>query len=220
MVDATTARGQRSANPRHVALNSRGSGSVDRAVRLWDSRSVTAGRRSAAAPPQRGGHMRRHVRGTLGALLAIGIALAVSAPAAAQTSGNETFSGVIVTSGLSGTRVVVSSVVVAEVQNLPGDPDNVSRDDLVFADGTLHIVSTTLDFSVSLNPRSCTGTATLQQTGMVVGGTGQFAAASGSYTATVTGRAVLARNPDASCTVEQAPLHEVDMIASSGSLSF
>jgi len=98
--------------------------------------------------------MRRHVRGTLGALLAIGIALAVSAPAAAQTSGNETFSGVIVTSGLSGTRVVVSSVVVAkgvfngvgrvvEVQNLPGDPDNVSRDDLVFADGTLHIVSTT-----------------------------------------------------------------------------
>ncbi len=175
--------------------------------------------------------MRRHVRGTLGALLAIGIALAVSAPAAAQTSGNETFSGVIVTSGLSGTRVVVSSVVVAkgvfngvgrvvEVQNLPGDPDNVSRDDLVFADGTLHIVSTTLDFSVSLNPRSCTGTATLQQTGMVVGGTGQFAAASGSYTATVTGRAVLARNPDGSCSVEQAPLHEVDMIASSGSLSF
>jgi hypothetical protein len=175
--------------------------------------------------------MRGHVSGALGALLAVGIALAVSAPATAQTTGNETFNGVIVTSGVSGARVVVSSVVVAkgvfsgvgrllEIENLPGDPDNVSRDDLVFADGSLHLVSTTLDASFSVNPRSCIFSLALQQTGTVVGGTGRFAAATGSSTATVTGRGILPRNPDGSCSQEQTALHEVDMIASSGTLSF
>ena len=106
--------------------------------------------------------MRRQMRGALGALLAVGIALAVSAPAAAQTTGSETVNGVIVTSGASGERVVISSVLVAkgvfdgvgrvvEIPNLPGDPDNVSRDDLVFADGSIHIVTTNLDFSGSVN---------------------------------------------------------------------
>ena len=95
------------------------------------------------------------MRGALGVLLAAGMALALAAPAAAQTTGTETFNGVIVTSGVTGERVVVSSVVVAkgvfngvgrivEVLNLPGDPDTVSRDDLVFAEGGMHLVSTTL----------------------------------------------------------------------------
>jgi hypothetical protein len=171
------------------------------------------------------------MRGALGVLLAAGVALAVAAPAAAQTSGSETFDGVIVTSGVSGERVVVNSVVVAkgvfsgvgrvvEIPNLPGDPDNVSRDDLVFAEGSIHIVSTIVDFSVSVNPHSCLGRATLQQTGEVTGGTGLFAAATGSFTATVTGPAILARNPDGSCSFEQAALHEVDRFATSGTLSF
>jgi hypothetical protein len=175
--------------------------------------------------------MRRHPRGALGALLAVGLALALSAPAAAQTTGNETFSGVIVTSGLSGDRVVVSSVVVAkgvfngvgrvvEIQNLPGDPDNVSRDDLVFADGTIHIVSTIVDASFSLNPRSCVFSGVVQQVGTVEGGTGRFAGATASYTGTVTARGVAPRNPDGSCSQEQAALHEVDRLASSGAFSF
>jgi hypothetical protein len=169
------------------------------------------------------------------ALLAGGIALAASAataaPATAATSGSQTFKGAIVTSGVSGTRTVITSVVIAkgafsgvgrivEVPNLSTDPDNVSRDDLVFARGTMHLVSTNLDFSVSLNPRSCVATATIQQTGEIVGGTGQFANATGSGTATVTGPAVLARNPDGSCNFEHVPLHEVDMFTSTGTLSF
>src|SRR5215470_16186063 len=112
-------------------------------------------------------------------LLAGGIALtastAAAAPAAAATSGSETFKGTIVTSGVSGTRTVITSVVIAkgafsgvgrivEVPNLPGDPDNVSRDDLVFASGSMHLVSTNLDFNVSVNPRSCVATATIHQT--------------------------------------------------------
>jgi len=169
------------------------------------------------------------------ALLAGGIALtasiAATAPAAAATSGSETFKGTIVTSGVSGTRTVITSVVIAkgafsgvgrivEVPNLPGDPDNVSRDDLVFASGSMHLVSTNLDFNISVNPRSCVATATIHQTGEIVGGTGQFANATGSGTATVTGPAVLARNPDGSCNFEHVPLHEVDMFTSTGTLSF
>ena len=174
--------------------------------------------------------MRRQMRGALGALLVVGIALAVSAPAAAQTTGSETVNGVIVTSGASGERVVISSVLVAEgvfdgigrvveIPNLPGDPDNVSRDDLVFADGSIHIVTTNLDFSGSVNA-GCLLRGTVQQTGVFAGGTGRFAAATGSYDGTVIARILLARNPDGSCSTEQTPLHEVDMTAMNGTLSF
>ncbi len=177
--------------------------------------------------------MGRQARRTLGALLVLGIAVAVSAPGAAGTTGNETFSGTIVTSGVSGERVVVSSVIVAkgvfsgvgrvvEIQNLPGDPDNVSRDDLVFSDGTIHIV-TTSDFenaSFTLNPHNCLFRGTVQQTGIFAGGTGRFAAATGSYTGSVSGGGLLPRNPDGSCAFGQASLHEEDMVASSGTLSF
>jgi hypothetical protein len=170
------------------------------------------------------------MRGALGVLLAVGMALAVAAPAAAAT-GSETFDGVVVTSGVSGERVVVNSVVVAkgvfsgvgrvvEIENLPGDPDNVNRDDLVFAEGTIHIVSTIVDLSFSVNPHSCLGRATAMATGEITGGTGLFAAASGSYTSTVTGSAVFPRNPDGSCSLEQNALHEEDRFAVSGTLSF
>ena len=174
--------------------------------------------------------MKWRMRGALGVLLAVGMALAVAAPAAAAT-GSETFDGVVVTSGVSGDRVVVNSVVVAkgvfsgvgrvvEIENLPGDPDNVNRDDLVFAEGSIHIVSTIVDFSFSVNPHSCLGRATATATGEITGGTGLFAAASGSYTSTVTGSAVFPRNPDGSCSLEQNALHEEDRFAVSGTLSF
>src|SRR5436853_279144 len=167
--------------------------------------------------------MKRNTK-ALGALLVIGVAIAVSAPAAAGATGNESFKGVIVTSGSSGERLVVSSVVVGhgvfdgvgrdvEIANLPTDPDNVTRDDLVFADGSIHIVSTIVDASFSLNPQSCVFSATVQQTG-------RFAGAAGSYTGTVIAHGLAGRNPDGSCSEELAARHEVDLLASSGSLSF
>jgi len=169
------------------------------------------------------------------ALLAGGIALAAAAataaPAAAATRGSETFKGTIVTSGVSGTRTVITSVIIAkgvfsgvgrivEVDNFPSDPDNVNRDDLVFASGSMHIVNTILDFALSANPRSCVFTATIHQTNEIAGGTGQFTNATGDFTATVTGRGVLARYPDGSCSDEHDPLHEVDMITATGTMSF
>jgi hypothetical protein len=170
------------------------------------------------------------------ALSTAGIALAICAatamPAAAATSGSETFQGTLVTSGVSGTRTVLSSVLVAkgvftgvgrivEIPNLPTDPDNVSRDDLVFPEGTMHLVSTTVAITAfSLNPHNCLFKVTLQQTGEITGGTGQFAAAAGSSTGTVSAQGLLPRDPDGSCSFDQPALHEEDMVAASGTLSF
>src|SRR4051794_4375191 len=98
--------------------------------------------------------MRRPVAATVGTVLVVGLTLLASvAPAAARTTGHAAFKGTIVASGASGTRTVVSSTFVAsgvftgigrvvEVANRPSDPDNVSRDDLVFRSGTMHIRST------------------------------------------------------------------------------
>jgi hypothetical protein len=111
--------------------------------------------------------MSRHTPGYLltAAVTAMLVAVA-AAPASAQTTGNETFSGFLLTSGASGEREVLASPVVAsgvftglgrivEVQSLPGDPDNVSRDDLVFGRGTFHLVSVNGDVSFSMDPATC-----------------------------------------------------------------
>jgi hypothetical protein len=126
---------------------------------------------------------------------------------------------------------VISTVVVAkgvfngvgrivEIQNLPGDPDNVERDDLVFTGGSLHLLSTVEDFSVSVDPRSCVVHGSAKQTGQITGGTGTFADATGSSTATVDFFALAARNADGTCSEDVPPLFEIDSIASDGSLSF
>jgi len=176
--------------------------------------------------------MKRQVTGPL---LAAGIALATLAatavPAAAATSGPETVSGTLVTSGVSGTRTAISSVAVAkgvfrgvgqivEIPSLPTDPPNVSRDDLVYPEGTMHLVSTTVSASFTVNPHSCLFRATLQQDSQITGGTGLFANASGTFTGTVSPQGLAARNPDGSCSTTQPSLHEVDMVAFSGTLSF
>ena len=171
------------------------------------------------------------------AVLAAGTALAISAatalPAAGATSGSETLKGTIVTSGVSGNRTVIHSVVVAKgvfsgvgrIVELPNDPSqpDVSFDDLVFPEGTMHLSSTGGDLtSVSLNPANCQVSFTLQgQTGQITGGTGQFAHATGNFptnTAKVVGLA--ARDPDGSCSQTKPLLHDVEMLASSGTLSF
>jgi hypothetical protein len=165
-----------------------------------------------------------------GAALAAGIALATSAatalPAAAATSGSETFTGTIVTSGVSGTRTVITSVLIAKgvfsgVGRIVEIPGQGNQDDLVFRVGTMRLVTTSMDVgSFSLNPVSCVATVTVTSTSQITGGTGQFADATGSFTGTDTGRGVAARNPDGSCSITQAPLHEVEMLTSTGTLSF
>ena len=177
--------------------------------------------------------MKRLVKGTL---LAAGTALAVSAapamPAAAVTSGTETLSGTIVFAAVPGTnsRTVIGSVVRARgvfrgvgrvVELVPPDSAGVSRDDLVFRSGTMHVVSMLgTPLSSSINPHSCLFTGTSQNTWDVTGGTGQFDGATGRFAGTVSAVALLARNPDGSCSLTQFPRHEVDKFAESGTLSF
>jgi hypothetical protein len=93
-------------------------------------------------------------------------------------------------------------------------------DDLVFPAGTMHLVSTNLDATFSMNDRLCTFTVNVLQTGVITGGTGRFAAATGSSTAVVVARGLLARNADGTCSQERAPVAEVDTISSNGTLSF
>jgi hypothetical protein len=177
--------------------------------------------------------MGQHIRTALAVLL-IAPGLAVLGPStagSAQTSGAEQFTGFLVVTSVSGQRLVHASSMrargvfngvgrIVEVPNLPTDPDNVSRDDLVFKEGTLHLVSTNLDFQFTVNPRSCRGTFTVRQSSAFDGGTGLFEGASGTGSGMVNARALLQRNPDRSCSPDLPPAHEIDKVSGAGTLTF
>jgi hypothetical protein len=162
---------------------------------------------------------------------ACGVATASPALASASRSGPESGTGLIVASATTGTRQVLYSVVhlhgvfdgtgkIVEVPNLPSDPQDVSRDNLVFPQGTIRIKSTNLTFSVKVDPATCVGTARITQTSQVTGGTRTFADATGRFHSTIDGKAVLPRASGGTCNQNAAPLVEVDLIHASGRLSF
>ena len=166
-------------------------------------------------------------------LLAVLLAAAAlsASSAAAAASGPQTFTGTIITDEASGERHIVKSIVIAhgafngvgtivEVPNQPGDGEDIFRDDLVFPQGTLHLVTTNLGFTFNVIPQSCRFTASVQQTGEIAGGTGLFAVASGSGEGGVVARGTAARAADGSCDPLAPALHEVDRISSTGTLSY
>ena len=174
--------------------------------------------------------MTRQGKVVLGVLVAAGALGTFAATAAAQTSGSESFDGTILARATLGDRTVLASVVrargafngvgrIVEVPNQPGDPDNVERDDFVFAAGTMHVVTTVEDFESSLDPRSCIFMATISQTAVVSGGTGAFATATGSFTGGLTGQLKAARNSDGSCS-EDTSVSEIDQFVAQGTLSY
>jgi hypothetical protein len=164
-------------------------------------------------------------------LAALVVLAGVFASSAGAGSGSQTFKILLVVSGASGGRDIVASPVFAtgaftgvgrlvEIPNQPGDPDDVARDDLVFSGGTMHLISVFKDFSGSLDPRTCIATATIEQTTTVVGGTGSFGAASGTFAATLRGHDLAARNADGTCSLDRPPLVETDVLTLTGTLSF
>jgi hypothetical protein len=175
--------------------------------------------------------MRRRITMALGIVLAVGLTLATSISLAAQrASGPESFRGVLVASGESGARTVISSLIVTrgvftgagtivEVPNRPGDSDAVSRDDLVFPQGRMHLVSTNKSFNVTVDPKTCAVKVRIRQTGKIIGGTGKFRHARGAGTGGVNGRGVASRNPDGSCSQQGALILEIDLVFSHGTLS-
>jgi hypothetical protein len=168
------------------------------------------------------------VKPVLLAVLSIG---AVTSPAAAQTSGSESFRGQIITTSKGGARHVVSTIVVGrgvfggvgtivEVPNRPGDPDTVSRDDLVFPRGRIHIRTTNRPPKVSIDQKTCAVTVTIAQTTTVAGGTGAFRRATGRFTATLNAWGAGARSADGTCDMQSAALVEADAFSARGTLSF
>jgi hypothetical protein len=162
---------------------------------------------------------------------AIVLVIAASASGAPRSSGLERFHGGLVVSGASGTRRVVGSAIamsgvfdgvgrIVERPNRPGDSDRVSRDDLVFVAGTLHIKSTNGQMSIAVNRRTCTVTFRIQQTSAAEGGTRRFASAEGTFAATVSGSAVADRKPDGTCDQQHPALVEIDTVTGSGALTF
>jgi len=164
--------------------------------------------------------------------VAIMVILVSSATAAAgETSGPQRFDGGLIASTKAGKRKVLGSVIAAsgvfngvgrlvERPNHPGEGNNISRDDLVFADGTLHIVNRTRHMSFALNRKACTAKFKAQQTTTIDGGTRKFAGATGTFAGTVTGSGTLHRKPDGSCDLRQAPLAEIAVLAAKGTLTF
>ena len=177
--------------------------------------------------------MRPAIRAALAIAPAIGLTLAAAAaPAAPRTTGKESFRGQIIAPAKAGTRHVVSTIVVAkgvfrgagklvEVENRPGDPDNVTRDDLVFPQGTLHIRNTSRaapEFTV--DPQTCAVVGRVKQTIKIQGGTRKFRHASGRLSGRVRGWSVAARNPDGTCNLQADALLEADAFSARGTLSF
>jgi hypothetical protein len=166
-------------------------------------------------------------------LCALGVGLglaAVCAPAATAATGKQSFSGYIGAIGTQTDRKVVGSVVVAkgvydgvgtvvERPNRPGDSGRVTRDDLVFPDGVIHIVSTQRHFAISPDRQSCAFTAEVEQTTRFDGGTGKFAHATGSFMGRVMGTALGHRTPAGACDQKHSPLFELDRFTASGTMT-
>ena len=174
------------------------------------------------------------LKGTLGALLAVVATLVTAAAAqgAAGTSGSERFDGGLVASNASGKRTVAGSVIamsgvftgvgrIVERPNRPGDSAKVSRDDLVFAGGTLHIVNEDRGRpSLAVDRRTCTATFKVPKTTTIDGGTERFAGATGTFVGAVSGSAVARRKADGSCDQQRAALIEIDTVTGTGTLTF
>jgi hypothetical protein len=164
-------------------------------------------------------------------VVALFVVAVSQAPAAARVNGRESARGQIIAVARNGHRTVVSSIIVlrgvfngvgriVEVPNRPGDPDNASRDKLVFAAGTLRIVSFNKGQPrISLDPQTCLVSLRIRQTTKVTGGTGRFRHASGRFKSLVRAHAVLARNPDGSCNEQADALLDGDALSGHGTLS-
>jgi hypothetical protein len=177
--------------------------------------------------------MGRRAQVSLSVFLAVVVLIAAASSAGvARRSGGERFDGGLVVSSASGKRVVVGSVVamsgvfsgvgrIVERPNRPGDSANLSRDDLVFAAGTLHIVNVDRGHAaLAVNPRTCTGTFKVPKTTTVDGGSGRFAGATGTFVGNVSGSGVARRKTDGSCDQQHPPLIEIDTVKGTGTLTF
>ena len=173
--------------------------------------------------------MGRQARTGLSALFAFGVIFGTvpSAAALPERTGSEIMHGGLVRAQdrVVGTAIAASGVFngvgrIVERPNRPGDTEKVSRDDLVFAEGTLHIVNVNRQFSTTVNRRTCILSYKAQQTNTIEGGTGRFAHATGRFTGIVTGSGLARRKADGTCDLRRPPLVEIDTVSATGKLTY
>jgi hypothetical protein len=76
------------------------------------------------------------------------------------------------------------------------------------------------DVQISIDPRSCLATITVQQVTSFEGGTGLFTGATGTGTGAADALAMAQRGPDGSCSQDLLPAHEIDTVSGTGNLTF
>ncbi len=95
-----------------------------------------------------------------------------------------------------------TDVELSSTDNPDGSSSGV--DQFVFPQGTLTVTHFENPGEFSFNPRSCVGRFSFTGTFTVTGGTGAYAGATGSGTDVGSGVFVAKRNPDGSCSEEEA----------------
>ena len=160
------------------------------------------------------------------------LAPAVPASAAGSQSGHERIDGFLVVTGTAANpRHVEKTGIMArgvftgfghlvEVPNRPTDSDDVSRDDLIFPVGKLHLKNVNKSFQVRIDRQTCVLRINISQVGTVIGGTGRFAHATGHTQGSVTGWAVTARDKNGACSMSKPLLLETDVVSATGTLTF
>ncbi|WP_156411652.1 hypothetical protein [Nocardioides sp. Soil805] len=189
----------------------------------------TTARANSVVPLSTGRDMFGRTLKTLTAATATVALLSTGAAAASghEATGPESFNGFLVkTNGsIDITRIAFHGAFdgvgrIIETGARPGDPDNVNRDNLVFADGTMHLLSTNNDVKFHLNPTTCRLSAWVQQTNQITGGTGIFRNSSGTFKGTVRAFGVFPRKANGRCKQTGELLHEVDLVDGHGHFTF
>ena len=143
--------------------------------------------------PARG---RRARRAVLACTVAVAFLIGLPDAALAQTKTDQRFH--VISAGPPGAkRIVVANGVISGVgtEVIESNPPGAATLRWTFPDGTL-FVTTNYTFTNVLDPRTCHRTVTLKGTWEITGGTGAFAAATGSGEFSGTNRIHLSRTAD------------------------
>jgi len=170
---------------------------------------LIAGLASPSIANRRAEHGIRATRLAVTAMLtALIVIAAVAAPASAATSANQRFEFVFTAHSAIGKAIgtgLVNGVGSVQASDVPEDPSFFAVT-VSLPQGDLYLLGTIVSVTNDLNPRTCVVHRSGTDTYTVTGGTGAFAAATGTGADTERGVVVLPKNPDGSCNLDANPI--------------